>query len=90
MVELPEAESVDKNSRDPSTPRPSVNEAMALLRRSAQEYRGMERFRESLPEMTGVKVFMESGRGPQIFSCGKEKQWQEWFRSLFVDTEPQH
>jgi hypothetical protein len=90
MVELPEAESVDKNSRDPSTPRPSVNEAMALLRRSAQEYRGMERFRESLPEMTGVKVFMESRQRATDFFLRQREATAGWFRSLFVDAEPQH
>jgi hypothetical protein len=57
--ELPEIAWCDKNPRDPSTRRPSINRAITLLRRFAQEDRGWERLQR---QAEGRRFFCCGGR----------------------------
>src|SRR5579864_6575176 len=72
--EPPKADWRGKSPRDPSTPRPSVNQPIGLLRRFAQEGSG----RGSLQSRS------RAGRGSQIFLLWRREVVVDYIRILFV------
>jgi hypothetical protein len=63
---LPDTAWRDKNPRDPSTTRPSVNRAIASSWRFAQDDSGRGRLQ---------KQVQKQAEGRRFFCCGEEKWW---------------